>query len=75
MVSKKVVVEKANKYERRYQKKDTPGERDPLRKFYSSLLKQKHSPMAFKWCLDRGLVPDKKIDKMLMMFKMKDIKL
>jgi len=76
MVSKNTITKKVKKeYPIIYQNKDTPGERDPLRKFYSSLLKQKESSMAFWWCLERGLIPEKKIEKMVIMFKMKDIKL
>jgi hypothetical protein len=74
MATKKTKVP-TKEYTLKYQKKDTPGERDPLRRFYTSLLKQKTSPMAFKWCLERGLIPEKKIDKMVLIFKMKDVKI
>lgn len=43
------------------QKKETPPEDDSLRIFYTSLLKQnKNSLMALKWCLEHGLLTDKK---------------
>lgn len=43
------------------QKKETPPENDSLRIFYTSLLKQnKNSLMALKWCLEHGLLTDKK---------------
>ncbi len=40
------------------QTKATPPESDPLRKFYTSLLKQNNkSEMAIKWCTEHGLMP------------------
>ena len=45
------------------QTKATPEENDPLRKFYTSLLKQKpNSEMAIKWCTEHGLMPNQKKD-------------
>jgi hypothetical protein len=74
MVSKNKTVLK-KEYPLSYQKKDTPGESDPMRRFYTSLLKQKESPMAFKWCLERGLIPKRQIEKMVVLYKMKDVKI
>lgn len=43
-------------YPKKGQVKPTPDERDPSRRFYTSLLKQnKKSAMAKKWCIERGL--------------------
>jgi hypothetical protein len=40
-------------------KKPTPPPDDPLRIFYTSLLRQNpDSKMALKWCQDRGLLTD-----------------
>jgi hypothetical protein len=40
-------------------KKPTPPPDDPLRIFYTSLLRQNpDSKMALKWCQDRGLALD-----------------
>jgi hypothetical protein len=45
------------------QKKKSPSKTDPLRKFYSSLLKQNpKSEMATKWLMHHGLLPKKKLD-------------
>lgn len=45
------------------QKHSTPPEDDTLRRFYTSLLEQKpDSEMAFKWCLERGLLPRSMLD-------------
>ena len=52
------------------QTKDTPDEKDGLRVYYTSLMNQKFSPMAIKWCLERGLVPDKKIDEYMLLLNM-----
>lgn len=39
-------------------KRSTPPPDDPLRIFYTSLLRQNpESKMALKWCYDRGLLP------------------
>jgi len=38
-------------------KKEAPSKDDPLRKFYTSLLKERpSSEMAQKWCGERGLI-------------------
>jgi hypothetical protein len=53
------------------QKKTSPSKTDPLRKFYSSLLKQNpKSEMATKWLMHHGLLPKKKLDaiKVIMEF-------
>jgi len=43
-------------YSKKGQVKPTPDEKDPSRRFYTSLLKQnKKSAMAKKWCIERGL--------------------
>lgn len=48
------------------QKKTTPPETDSLRKFYTSLLVQNpESKMAMEWCLERGLIPEKNIKKIM----------
>ena len=55
------------------QKYETPSKSDSLYRFYVSLLKQKHSPMATKWCLEHGVFSAKKaaqIDAMLKMEKL-----
>lgn len=62
-VLKKIEESKIKKQKKEYpkdgQKKVTPPENDPLRKFYTSLLKQNpHSEMAIKWCIDHGLYPN-----------------
>ncbi len=49
------------KYSKLGQKHKTPLETDSLRIFYTSLLKQNpNSEMALKWCLERGLLSEKK---------------
>lgn len=58
------------------QKKDTPVVGDPLRKFYTSLLKQnKNSTMALKWCLEHGLLPPKKAEMAVLTLGIKNMKL
>lgn len=48
------------------QTKTTPPETDSLRKFYTSLLVQNpESKMAMEWCLERGLIPEKSIKKIM----------
>ena len=59
------------------QKYETPKKSDPLYRFYVSLLKQKHSPMATKWCLERGVFSAKKaaqIEAMLNLEKLSIVK-
>lgn len=58
------------------QKYETPGERDPLRIFYTSLLKQKkNSEMALKWCLERGLLTPKKAEAAVLVLSMSSLKI
>jgi hypothetical protein len=60
-VPTKKIVKRNNKYEykKKGQKKETPPLHDPLRIFYTSLLRQKpHSELAIKWCIEHGLFPD-----------------
>ena len=55
------------------QKYETPPKTDPLYRFYVSLMKQKQSAMATKWCLEHGVFSEKKatqIDAMLKMEKL-----
>ena len=50
------ITKKQPKDKEMVQTKPTPDERDPARRFYTSLLKQnKNSKMAKKWCIERGL--------------------
>lgn len=54
---KAAVTEVESKYELLGQKRDTPDESDPLRKFYESLRKQNpKSVMAEVWLLEHGLL-------------------
>lgn len=71
----KKTIEKVNKFTKKGQVKETPGERDPLRIFYTTLAKQKNSPMAIKWCIERGLLSDSEITQITMMAKMKKLKI
>jgi hypothetical protein len=58
------------------QKKTTPCENDPLRLFYTSLLKQNpNSIMAAKWLQVRGLLNKKQMDLLLMLEGMQKLKL
>jgi len=51
------VTKNKKEYPKFGQTKNTPKENDPLRIFYTSLLKQnKNSEMAYKWCFERGLL-------------------
>lgn len=46
------------------QTRDTPGEEDPLRRFYTSLLEQDPtSEMARRWCAMTGLLPRDQAEK------------
>lgn len=58
------------------QKKETPPEGDPLRKFYTSLLLQnKNSQMALKWCLEHGLLSDEETNMAVIMLGISDMKI
>lgn len=58
------------------QKKPTPPDGDPLRRFYTSLLKQnKTSTMALKWCLEHGLLTPKKAEAAVVTLGIKALKL
>ena len=58
-------------YDKIGQKKPTPQEGDSLRKFYTTLLKQKpHSKMALAWCLERGLLSTKKTTQAILVLEM-----
>lgn len=62
-VKKAVIIKKDAKKEfsKEGQIKITPPENNSLRKFYTSLLKQKPtSEMAIKWCTEHGLLPGQK---------------
>jgi hypothetical protein len=60
-VVKKPIKKSQKEFPKEGQTKTTPPETDPLRKFYTSLLKQKKdSEMALKWCTEHGLVPKQK---------------
>jgi len=62
-VKKTAIIKKDTKKEfsKEGQIKITPPENDSLRKFYTSLLKQKTtSEMAIKWCTEHGLFPGQK---------------
>lgn len=57
-VFKKIIKQK-KEFSKEGQKKVTPPENDPLRKFYTSLLQQNlKSEMASKWCIEHGLYPN-----------------
>lgn len=59
--------EKVGKYGNPWQTKPTPPESDSLCKFYTSLLRQKpDSQMAMKWCLERGLLSERKSLEVMM---------
>jgi hypothetical protein len=59
IITKKTPAKKEKLFPKLGQTKPTPGDRDPLRKFYTSLLEQKpDSEMAIKWCTDHGLFPN-----------------
>jgi hypothetical protein len=67
---------KENKFKKPFQVKEKPEKKDPLRKFYTSLLQQnKKSFMAIKWCLERGLIVSNKIDEYALILKMQNIKI
>lgn len=54
----KKIITKKNEFPKEGQIKTTPPESDSLRKFYTSLLRQKkNSDMAMKWCIEHGLFP------------------
>lgn len=58
--TKKIVKRKNVIYEytKEGQKKKAPILNDPLRRFYTSLLRQKpHSQIAINWCIQHGLFP------------------
>lgn len=58
------------------QKRATPPKTDPLYKFYTSLLKQrKNSEMALKWCLEHGVLSQKKAEKVMLLYEMKKLSL
>lgn len=58
---KKTIKKKSKEFPKDGQTKPTPPESDSLRKFYTSLLKQKKdSEMALKWCTEHGLAPKQK---------------
>ena len=57
------------------QKYATPEETDSLRIFYTSLLKQRpNSEMALKWCLERGVLTEKKAQAAILTLGMKNLK-
>lgn len=56
------------------QKKKTPDKEDPLRKFYTSLLKQKpNSKMAMKWCLKYGLFSETTAQKVMLLLQVEEL--
>lgn len=56
------------------QKRPTPSKKDPLYKFYTSLLKQKkNSEMALKWCLEHGCLSKQRAEKTVLMQEMKNM--
>jgi hypothetical protein len=58
---KKTIKKNSKEFPKEGQTKPTPPESDSLRKFYTSLLKQKKdSEMALKWCTEHGLAPKQK---------------
>ena len=58
---KKTIKKISKEFPKEGQTKPTPPESDSLRKFYTSLLRQKKdSEMALKWCTDHGLAPKQK---------------
>lgn len=58
------------------QKKDTPSPSDSLYRFYTSLLKQrKDSKMALVWCLEHGVFPKKKAERVALQFQMEKLKI
>lgn len=58
------------------QKKPTPAERDALRIFYTSLLKQRpNSRMALIWCLEHGLLSEKKATMAMLMLETEKLSL
>lgn len=58
------------------QKKETPPKNDPIRIFYTSLLKQnKDSKMALRWCLEHGLLGTKKASEAIVVLELSSMKL
>ena len=56
------------------QKKKTPDKEDPLRKFYTSLMKQKpNSKMAMKWCLKYGIFSEKSAQKVILLLQVDEL--
>lgn len=73
---KALKVKTESKFGRMGQTKDTPPEKDALRRFYCSLLRQKpDSKMAMKWCLEHGLIPDEEIKGVLLVLEMNKCKI
>lgn len=73
---KKTLKVTESKFGRLGQTKETPAEKDALRKFYCSLLRQKPgSKMAMKWCLERGLIPDDEIEGVVLVLEMDKCKI
>jgi hypothetical protein len=64
------------KYEKIGQKFKTPSDDDSLLKFYKSLLKQKPSSvMAMKWCLEHGVLKEKKAEKIHLLLSINNLKI
>ena len=72
---KKMAVKKDVKNSKPGQKYATPPETDSLRIFYTSLLKQRpDSDMALKWCVERGILTEKKAQAALLTKEMTKLK-
>lgn len=57
------------------QTKQTPPETDSLRCFYTTLLQQKpSSQMALKWCLEHGLLEEKKTQEAILVLGINKLK-
>lgn len=68
-------LEKNGKYGNPWQTKPTPPETDSLRKFYMTLLNQKpDSAMAMKWCLEHGLLNEKRSFEAMMILSISKLK-
>ena len=68
---------KSNKiFKKPGQKKETPPKNDPLRIFYTSLLKQKQdSKMAMQWCLEHGVLGSKQANEVMLRLGIASLKL
>lgn len=67
---------KKNPFFKPGQTKETPPAHDAVRKFYTSLLKQnRSSTMALKYCMEHGILSEKKLDYAVAYFGLSKLKI